>query len=61
MSFIENSYKIVKVSLLVLVKMACRIMHSKPEDIMFKNFTGDANLNNCCKMINNFNAAQAKM
>ena len=28
---------------------------------MFQNFTGDANSNNCCKVINNSNAAQAEM
>ena len=28
---------------------------------MFKNFSGDANSNNCCEVINNSNAAQAEM
>ena len=35
--------------------------HSVPKNIMFKNFTGDPNTNNCCKVIDNSNAAQAKM
>ena len=35
--------------------------HSKPKNIKFKNFTGDANLDKCCKVINDFNAAQVKM
>ena len=28
---------------------------------MVKNFTGDADSNNCCEVINNSNAAQAEM
>ena len=35
--------------------------HSKPKNTMFKTFSGNANLDNCCKVINNSNTAQAKM
>ena len=32
-----------------------------PKNTMFKNFAGDTNLNDSCKVINNSNVAQAKM
>ena len=32
-----------------------------PKNTMFKNFAGDANLNDGCKVINNSNVARLKL
>ena len=42
-----------------LAKDGIQDRRSKPKNTMFKNFAGDANLNDSCKEINNSNVAQA--